>query len=139
MALHGQRCVVIVENTEYEVLACRDISGVGNDKLIISVITSVIGDAKQFVRVRNNSAFDFQLFRIVDTRVSVLASGNCCTVFNDYVAVPPILRIEKDIQTDVTVAIAVKFRTLLDHATATNHNAVAAVVAGIQGGTSVHV
>ena len=134
-AFHSQICTGIIKNAEQSILTYRDVCIAGNDKLV----TGIIGNAGKAVAIRNNSAFDFQLIRIVDTRECVAAGGDCCTGFNDYVAVPPIRRIEKDIQTDVTVAIAVKFRTLLDHATATNHNAVAAVVAGIQGGTSVHV
>ena len=133
-AFHGQLCVVIVENTECEVLACRDISGAGNDKLV----TSVIGDAKRFVGVRNNSAFDFQLIGIVDTRVCVAAGGDCCTVFNHYVTEP--IAIGEDVQTDVSVVIAVKFRTASDHAAVTNKktgNAV--VIVGVQNGSSVHV
>ena len=133
-AFHGQLCVVIVENTECEVLACRDISGAGNDKLV----TSVIGDAKRFVGVRNNSAFDFQLIGIVDTRVCVAAGGDCCTVFNHYVTEP--IAIGEDVQTDVSVVIAVKFRTASDHAAVTNKktgNAV--VIVGVQNGRTVHV
>ena len=74
----------------------------------------------------------------MDTRVCVAAGGDCCTVFNHYVTVP--IAIGEDVQTDVSVVIAVKFRTALDHAAVTNKktgNAV--VIVGVQNGSTVHV
>ena len=131
---HSQICTGIIKNAEQSILTYRDICGAGNDKLV----TSVIGDTTHFVRVRNNSAFDFQLIGIVDTRVSVAAGGDCCTVFNHYVTEP--IAIGEDVQTDVSVVIAVKFRTASDHAAVTNKktgNAV--VIVGVQNGITVHV
>ena len=133
-AFHSQICTGIIKNAEQSILTYRDICGAGNDKLV----TSVIGDTTHFVRVRNNSAFDFQLIGIVDTRVSVAAGGDCCTVFNHYVTEP--IAIGEDVQTDVSVVIAVKFRTASDHAAVTNKktgNAV--VIVGVQNGITVHV
>ena len=133
-AFHSQICTGIIKNAEQSILTYRDICSAGNDKLV----TSVIGDTTHFVRVRNNSAFDFQLIGVVDTRVSVAAGGDCCTVFNHYVTEP--IAIGEDVQTDVSVVIAVKFRTASDHAAVTNKktgNAV--VIVGVQNGRTVHV
>ena len=133
-AFHSQICTGIIKNAGQSILTYRDVCGAGNDKLI----TSVIGDAKHFVRVRNNSAFDFQLIGIVDTRECVVAGGDCCTVFNHYVTEP--ISIGEDVQTDVSVVIAVEYRTASDHAAVTNKktgNAV--VIVGVQNGITVHV